>query len=74
MTKSTRMMVATLALMAAGVAQAEQWNLVKDEGGIQVYLSEVAGSPYKAYRGVTQIKAEMPKLLALQNDVVGSCK
>ncbi|WP_286976542.1 START domain-containing protein [Pseudomonas sp.] len=74
MTKSTRMMVATLALMAASVAQAEQWNLVKDEDGIKVYLSEVAGSPYKAYRGVTQIKAEMPKLLALQNDAVGSCK
>lgn len=74
MTKSTQMMVAALAIFAASAVHAEQWNLVKDEDGIKIYLSEVAGSAYKAYRGVTQIKAPMSKLLALQNDAVGSCK
>jgi hypothetical protein len=36
-------------------------------------LSEVAGSLYKAYRGVTTIKASVAKLRGLQEDVVGAC-
>jgi len=61
------------ALFVVGTAQAEEWRLVKDESGIQVYLSEVPGSKYQAYRGVTTLQADMPTLLALQEDVSGSC-
>lgn len=54
-------------------AQAETWQVAKDEGGITVSLSEVAGSKYKAYRGVTTIKASVSQLRKLQEDVVGAC-
>lgn len=54
-------------------AHAAQWRLAKDEAGIQVYLSEVPGSKYQAYRGVTVLKTDMATLLALQEDVSGSC-
>lgn len=60
-------------LLVLGTAQAQEWRLVKDESGIQVYLSDVPGSKYQAYRGVTTLKADMPTLLALQEDVSGSC-
>lgn len=52
---------------------AESWQVVKDEQGISVSLSEVAGSKYKAYRGVTLIKAPLARIKALQEDVAGAC-
>ncbi|MCY1284648.1 START domain protein [compost metagenome] len=62
-----------LGLMAATAVQAEDWKLAKDEDGIKVFLSEVPGSRYKAYRGVVTMKADMATLRALQEDVVDSC-
>ncbi|WP_068826911.1 START domain-containing protein [Pseudomonas sp. BMS12] len=62
-----------LGLLASATAQAEDWKLAKDEDGIQVYLSEVQGSKYKAYRGVTTIASDMATLRAAQEDVDGSC-
>jgi len=59
--------------MLAPAAQAENWQVVKDEQGIKVSLSEVAGSQYKAYRGVTLIQAPLAKVRALQEDVAGAC-
>jgi hypothetical protein len=68
----------TLALCAGSLlsfsAQAENWQLAKDEAGIKVYLSDVPGSQYKAYRAVTTVNADIKQLLALQADVKGSCK
>lgn len=61
-------------MMFVGAAQAEDWQVAKDEDGIKVSLSEVAGSKYKAYRGVTVIKAPVAKIVALQEDVAGACK
>ena len=55
------------------LAFAEQWEEVKSADGIKVYLSDVAGSKYKAYRGVALIKAPVAKIRALQEDVAGSC-
>ncbi|MHC2144869.1 START domain-containing protein [Pseudomonas sp. 210_17 TE3656] len=55
------------------LAQAEDWKQAKSEDGIKVDLTEVAGSDYKAYRGVTLIKAPLAKVRALQEDVVGAC-
>lgn len=69
----TRLLLASTALCIASAAHADDWKLVKDEEGIKVYLADVAGSPYKAYRGVTLIKTEMSSLMALQENVVASC-
>ncbi|MEK1939244.1 MAG: START domain-containing protein [Pseudomonas sp.] len=66
--------VCALGLMASAVAQAEDWKVAKDEDGIKVFLSEVPGSQYKAYRGVTTIKSDIKTLRALQEDVSGSCQ
>jgi len=60
------------ALMSAA-AHADDWQVAKEEGGIKVSLSEVAGSKYKAYRGETVINASVGKLRALQEDVAGAC-
>ncbi|WP_268800717.1 START domain-containing protein [Pseudomonas huanghezhanensis] len=60
-------------MVLASAAHAEEWQVAKDEDGIKVSLSEVAGSKYKAYRGVTVIKANIAKLRALQEDVAGAC-
>ena len=57
----------------ASAVQAESWQVAKDEQGIKVSLSEVAGSSYKAYRGVTLIKAPLARIRALQEDVAGAC-
>lgn len=62
-----------LTALLASVAQAEDWQVAKDQDGIKVFLSEVAGSKYKAYRGVTTIKASMAKVRGLQEDVAGAC-
>jgi len=61
------------ALLAISGAQAAQWRLVKDEAGIQVYLQQVPGSSFQAFRGVTRIRVDMPRLLALQDDVSAAC-
>jgi len=66
--------VCALSLLASTAAHAEDWKLAKDEDGIKVFLSEVPGSQYKAYRGVTTIKSDIATLRALQEDVSGSCK
>jgi hypothetical protein len=60
-------------LAVVTTAAAGEWQLAKDENGVRVYLSDVPGSKYKAYRGVTRIRTDMPTLRALQEDVAGSC-
>ncbi|MFS0827760.1 START domain-containing protein [Pseudomonas phoenicis] len=59
--------------LLAPLAQAQTWQVAKDEEGIKVSLSEVAGSKYKAYKGETLIKAPLAKVLAVQEDVAGAC-
>ncbi|MDF3199694.1 START domain-containing protein [Pseudomonas sp. 1912-s] len=60
-------------VLFAAAAHAEDWQTAKDEDGIKISLSEIAGSKYKAYRGVTTIKAPLAKIQALQEDVAGAC-
>ena len=62
-----------LSVLLAGVAHAEDWKVAKDEDGIKVSLSEVPGSQYKAYQGVTLINAPVAEISALQEDVAGAC-
>ena len=61
------------AVLATSVAQAEDWKVAKNEDGIKISLSEVAGSDYKAYQGVTLMKTTMAKRRALQGEVSGAC-
>lgn len=67
--------IALVALLGSlhTAAQAEQWVVAKEEEGIKVSLSEIAGSKYKAYRGETTIKASVATLRAMQEDVAGAC-
>lgn len=65
--------VCGLTALLVGQAHAEAWQVAKDEDGIQIALSDVAGSKYKAYRGITVINASISKLRALQEDVAGAC-
>lgn len=44
------------------------WQLVKEEDGVKVFLGDVVGSEYKAYRGEAIINAELNSLLALMDD------
>ncbi|MCG8907781.1 MULTISPECIES: START domain-containing protein [Pseudomonas] len=67
-------LLATAVMGFAGTALAEDWKLEKEDDGVKVFLSPVAGSKYKAYRGVVDIKADVAKINALQEDVAGSCK
>ncbi len=69
-----RSILALTLLAATGLAQADDWQLAKQEDGIQVYTRAVAGSKYKAYRGVVQIKADPATIARLQDDPAGSCK
>ena len=65
--------VCGLTVLVAGAAHAEDWKTAKQADGITVSLSDVPGSEYKAYRGVTLIKASVAKIRALQEDVAGAC-
>jgi hypothetical protein len=62
-----------MTVLAAGAAQADGWKVAKDQDGIKVSLNDVSGSQYKAYQGVTTIKASVAKLRSLQEDVAGAC-
>ncbi|MBA4245090.1 MAG: hypothetical protein C0452_14320 [Pseudomonas sp.] len=63
-----------MTLCAVSVQAADrQWQLAREEDGIRVYLADVPGSKYKAYRGVVTVKSDLPGLLAVQEDVAGSC-
>ena len=68
------MLVAAALSCATPAVGAQDWQLVKDEEGIQVYLAAVPGSSYKAYRGVATIKASIERLRSLQEDVQASCQ
>ncbi len=62
-----------ITVLAASAAQADGWKVAKDQDGIKVSLNDVSGSQYKAYQGVTTIKASVAKLRSLQEDVAGAC-
>ncbi|WP_263139555.1 START domain-containing protein [Pseudomonas sp. RIT-PI-AD] len=65
--------ICSLGMLMASAVHAEDWKLAKDEDGVKVYLAEVAGSKYKAYRGVVTLKGDVASVRKLQEDVSGSC-
>ncbi|WP_061239200.1 START domain-containing protein [Ectopseudomonas composti] len=69
-----RFSVLTLLLCASAAQAAERpWQLEREEDGVSVYLADVPGSKYKAYRGVVTIKGDLAAVQAAQEDVAGSC-
>jgi hypothetical protein len=55
-------------------AMADHWTLAKEEDGIQVYLNSAPGSQYQSFRGVARIKADVPTLSHLQENLTIACK
>ena len=68
-----RWLLGAVLMLGLAQVQAAQWRLVKDEAGIRVYLQQIPGSSFQAFRGVTRIRTDMPRLLALQDDVSAAC-
>ncbi|CAM3829276.1 START domain-containing protein [Ectopseudomonas alcaliphila] len=69
-----RFSVLAMMLCAAAIqADERQWQLEREEDGVSVYLADVPGSKYKAYRGVVTINADLAAVQAVQEDVTGSC-
>lgn len=66
--------LACLAALFAIPVHASDWSLAKDEDGIKVFLKEVPGSTFKAFRGETTINADAAVIKRLQEDVEGSCE
>ncbi|WP_296272285.1 START domain-containing protein [Pseudomonas sp. UBA6323] len=61
-----------LTVITAQAAE-RQWQLEREEDGVSVYLADVPGSKYKAYRGVVTIDGDLAAVQAAQEDVEGSC-
>ena len=66
--------LASALLCTSALAAPLDWRLAKDEDGIQVYLSHVAGSRYQSFRGETRIKADVGTLSNLQENLRVACK
>lgn len=73
MSRRVRLLLSVVAMLGLAQVQAAEWRMVKDEEGIRVYLQSVAGSSYQAFRGVTRMRADMSKILALQENVSAAC-
>lgn len=63
-----------LLLLPAATSWADNWQLARQQDGIDVYLSSVEGSPYQQFRGVTRIKANVRTLTDLQENLRVACK
>lgn len=67
------LLAATCALSTLASASELRWQLAREQDGVRVYLAEVQGSRYQAYRGVTRMRTDMARLLAVQADAAASC-
>lgn len=57
-------------LLTATAAQALEcnWQPVESQDGVQVSTCEIAGSPLKAFRGTTTVKADVAQIVSLFKD------
>lgn len=69
-----RLLPTLLLLLFASTSPAEDWQLQSQAHGVDVYLSDVPGSPYKQFRGVARIKASVRTLVDLQENLRVACK
>jgi hypothetical protein len=65
---------ALLLTLCCASATAEDWKLAKDEDGVKVYLNRSPTSQYQSFRGVALIKADVPTLSHLQENLTIACK
>ena len=63
-----------LLLLPTAASWAENWQLTRQQDGIDIYLSSVEGSSYQQFRGVTRIKASVRTLSDLQENLRVACK
>lgn len=56
-------------MMAAITASADDWKPERDRNGIQVYTRRVEGIAFKQYKGITTLKAPLPAVLAVIEDI-----
>lgn len=57
-----------LLVLSQAIALAGDWELARDKDDIKVYTRDVDGSKFKAFKGETQVSAELNRLLALMDD------
>lgn len=55
-------------LLFSGVANADNWRLVKETSGIQVFTRPMPGTSLKSFRGVVSIPARLTSLVATIDD------
>lgn len=51
------------------LAHAQEWKSTKQANGVEVFTREVPGLPYKAFKGVTRVKAPVTSLIAMMEDI-----
>lgn len=69
MNKLYSILLVSISLFAGTATAAEEWELRKDEDGIQVYTRSVDGSPYKAVKATTVLgSVTLASLVALIED------
>lgn len=71
--KNLPVLSALLLTIVCTAAVAEDWQLAREEDGIKVYLSSAPGSRYQSFRGVALIRADIPTLSHLQENLTIAC-
>ncbi|QQD19344.1 START domain-containing protein [Spongiibacter nanhainus] len=52
----------------AALAGGDDWRLEKDKDGVEVYMRDVEGSDYRAFRGVAIVPGELNQVMAVLDD------
>jgi hypothetical protein len=58
----------TISVASSYVPPADSWELVRDNDEVKVWTRDVDGSKIKAFRGETEIAAELTQLMAKMDD------
>jgi len=61
--------LALVILFITNEIHAQQWHLEKDKDGIQVYTRPEPGSNFKAFKGETEVNANLAEIVAIIEDV-----
>lgn len=60
--------LAALFCLFASVTQASDWQLKKDEDGIQVFVRDIQGSEFRAFRGTVKLHSSLGAIVAVLKD------
>lgn len=64
--------LACLLLVFFSFAQASSWELKKDEDGIRVYVRDIKGSEFRAFRGTVEVSSSLGAIVAVLKDGDGT--